>query len=110
MPVRRANDMISGQRRCLILFLFASVLFALSPAAQASNELASELMNRIKAQQFNRAAAMFHYPSSQSPPERDADRAAVAKWIQTLSEQLGGLQSFAARQSSTTEKAGRSRR
>jgi hypothetical protein len=96
--------MISGQRRCLALLLIVSVLFALSTGAEATTELASELVNRIKAQQFNRAAAMFHYPSSQSPAERDADRAAVAKWIETLSEQLGGLQSFTARQSSTTEK------
>ena|SRR5215813_2565295 len=96
--------MTVGQRRWLTLLLIAPILLTLSPAAQASNELALELMNRIKAQQFDRAAEMFHYPPSQSPAERDADRAAVARWIKTLSEQLGGLQSFTARQSSTPEK------
>lgn len=102
--VGRVNKMTAGQRRCLTLLLIAPILLALSPAAQASNELASELLHRIKAQQFDKAAAMFHYPSSQSPAERDVDRAGVARWIQTLSEQLGGLQSFTARQSSTPEK------
>jgi len=82
------------RRRCLALLIIVSVLLALPPAAQATGELALELLSRIKAQDFNGAAAMFHYPSSQSSAERNADRAAVARWIKTLSEQLGPLQSF----------------
>ena len=73
--------------------------------ARSSDVFALELLNRIKAQEFKTAAAMFHYPPNQSAAERDADRADVARWIQGLSRELGPLQSFKPQQPSVNTEA-----
>src|SRR5438034_7521948 len=73
--------------------------------ASSPDVFALELLNRIKAQEFKTAAAMFHYPPNQSAAERDADRAGVARWIQGLSRKLGPLQSFKPHQPSINTEA-----
>jgi hypothetical protein len=92
--------MISYRRHSLSILLIVFVVFALPSAAQATGTLALELLNRIRAQDFGGAAVLFHYPQSQSQAERNADRAGVIRWLQTLSEQLGPLQSFKPHESS----------
>jgi hypothetical protein len=96
--------MASHRRHSLSILLIVSVVFALPSAAQATDALALELLNRIRAQDFGGAARLFHYPQNQSPTERNADRAGVVRWMQTLSAQLGPLQSFKPHQSSSTER------
>src|SRR5262249_5045590 len=71
---------------------------ASAQAVGGSGAVALELLNRIRAQDFNGASAMFHYPASQSKAEREADRAGVAKWIRTLSAEIGPLQGVQAQQ------------
>src|SRR6266404_5535711 len=80
------------------------VLLSVVPvSAQTSvgpDVLAVQLLNRIRAQDFDGASTMFHYPEGQSKAERDADRAGVARWIRALSKEIGPLRGFQTQQTS----------
>jgi hypothetical protein len=85
------------------ILLLSVLLLSVPVSAQTSNgpdALAVQLLNLIRTQDFNGAAAMFHYPASQSKAEREADRAGVARWIRTLSQEVGPLQTFQTQRSS----------
>jgi hypothetical protein len=83
------------QRILLLLCIVSMLDLGVTSAQPASNAetFALELLTRIKAQDFQGASRMFHYPESQSNSERETDRSSVARWLETLSKELDRLRS-----------------